>query len=90
MSIESTGRSRDEKKRASAPASDPDDDLTLYTRRQVAELLGKRSIAYVKRLEALGLLRGIRPAGRHKPTAMVMFRRKQVLALIEEAAADAS
>jgi hypothetical protein len=95
MSIESTGRSRDEKKRASAPvpalpkrALVPAEDLPprlLYSRKQVAHALGGVDVSYVRRLERAGVLKGIR-LDKRKATAMVFFRAQDVIALIEDAA----
>ena len=55
----------------------------LYTREQVAQLLGGVSIATVRRLEREGQLRPVRLS--RSPTAMVFFRASDVRALVEEA-----
>jgi len=62
-----------------------DDERLLYSRRQVAEMLGV-NISYVQSLERSGRLQGLRLS--RSPTSMVFFRRADVLALIEEASLD--
>jgi hypothetical protein len=55
----------------------------LFSRAQVAALLGGVSSATVRRMEREGRLRPIRLTGR--PTGQVFFRAVDVLALVEEA-----
>jgi DNA-binding transcriptional MerR regulator len=55
----------------------------LYTRKQVARLLGNVSTATVRRLEREGRLRGVRLSKSRLGT--VFFRADDVLAFIEEA-----
>jgi hypothetical protein len=74
--------------RADADRTDPgaaphNNQRLLYSREQVAELLGGISVHTVRRLEAAGRLRPVRLT--RSPTAMVFFRAQDVLALIEEA-----
>lgn len=54
----------------------------LYTRAQVAELLGGVSISTIARLERDGRLKRVRLS--RSPSAMVFFRAKDVNALVEE------
>lgn len=56
----------------------------LYSREQVAAMLGNVSIATIRRLESEGRLKPIRLS--RSPTAMVFFRAKDVQTLIAEAA----
>jgi hypothetical protein len=58
----------------------------LYSREQVAEMLGGISTASVRRLERAGTLRPVRLTRR---TGMVFFKHDDVLALIEAASNDA-
>jgi hypothetical protein len=55
----------------------------LYSREQVAAMLGNVSIHTVRRLEAQGRLHPIRLT--KSPSAMVFFKAQDVLALVEEA-----
>jgi hypothetical protein len=55
----------------------------LYTRGQVAKMLGGVSIATIRRLESERRLKSIRLS--KSPTAMVFFKASDVHALIEEA-----
>jgi hypothetical protein len=56
----------------------------LFSREQVAQMLGGISIATVRRLEHEGRLKPVRLS--RSPTAMVFFRASDVDALIDEAA----
>lgn len=58
----------------------------LYSREQVAEMLGGVSIATVRRLEREGRLKPVRLS--RSPTAMVFFRASNVQALIADADHD--
>jgi hypothetical protein len=64
------------------PKSPPTERL-LYTRRQVAELLGHVDVSYIRRLEKEGRLKAIRLF--RSPTAQVFFSVEQVHALVREA-----
>jgi hypothetical protein len=55
----------------------------LYSRRQVAALLGGVDISYIRRLELAGKLRAVR-LGRSS-SSMAFYRATDVAALIEEA-----
>ena len=59
------------------PSSDP----LLYTREQVATLLGGISTATIRRMERAGRLRPIRLTGRN--TGQVFFKASDVHALVE-------
>jgi DNA-binding transcriptional MerR regulator len=55
----------------------------LYTRRQVAELLGGCDVSTVRRLEKQGRLKAVRLT--KSATGMVYFRADDVIALVAEA-----
>jgi hypothetical protein len=59
----------------------------LFSREQVAAMLGGISTATVRRMEADGRLHLLRLTGRR--TGQVFYRRANVLALIEQASGDA-
>jgi hypothetical protein len=61
-------------------------DRLIFTRRQVAQLLGGIDTSTVRRLERDGRLRPIRLTGRK--TGQVFFRAEDVYALIASAAAE--
>jgi hypothetical protein len=79
MAKQATALGKDEKRRSQ---SDDRDEQLLFTRQQVANLIG-RPLSFVQALEKAGKLKGLRLSG--KPTGLVFFRRADVLALIEEA-----
>ncbi len=60
----------------------------LYSREQVAGMLGGVSIATVRRLEREGRLKPVRLS--RSPTAMVFFRAADVEVMIEEAGAESA
>jgi hypothetical protein len=64
--------------------SSPNKERLLYSREQVAELLGGISTATVRRLEREGRLRPIRLTGRN--SGQVFFKATDVRTLIEEVA----
>jgi hypothetical protein len=89
MSVHSTGLSKDEHDTLSGVGSAHQSSLNdrlLYTRRQVAELLGGVDVSTVRRLEREGRLTPIRLTGRK--TGQVFLRAEDVRKLIEQAAAD--
>ena len=61
------------------------DERLLYTRKQVAALLGVNT-SYVQGLERAGRLKGLRLS--RSSTSMVFFRKCDVLRLVEEASHD--
>jgi hypothetical protein len=78
MSVPSTGLSAAERKTVS--------NRLLYSRRQVAELLGGITVATVRQLEREGRLTPIRLTGRK--TGQVFFTDENVRALIKSAAEE--
>lgn len=60
----------------------PDAPL-LFTRQQVARMLGNVDISFVRRLEKAGRLQPIRLT--RSPSAMAFYRARDVMALVEEA-----
>jgi hypothetical protein len=80
VSRQSTGLSKAEKRGTNSQLAD---EQLLFNRRQVADLLGC-GVSYIQALEKSGRLQGLRLS--RSPTAMVFFRRADLLKLIEEAA----
>jgi hypothetical protein len=74
------------KSEAQSPPSTADTGSArlLYSRRQVAELLGGVDISYIRRLEKAGRLKPVRLT--RSPSAMAFYRAQDVAALVEEAA----
>jgi len=81
MSIHSTGRSKYER-----AAQSPKNRL-LYSRKQVAAMLGDVNISTIRRLEAQGRLKGVRLSGK-KNSGQVFFTHSNVVALIASLSPD--
>lgn len=64
----------------------PELQQLLYSREQVARLLGYRSIASIIRLERQGVLRPVRIS--RSPTGQVFYRAADIHQLVETATAE--
>jgi hypothetical protein len=61
----------------------PNDEQLLLSRKDAAALLGV-TVSYVQSLERAGMLKGLRLS--RSATAMVFFKRSDIVALVEQAA----